>query len=208
MSKKIKLLWLIILIICFISIGILVKYNNQTLLNLDYYINIYSNSFQSPILDSLMIEITRVCNVPESILIFFFFGLFLLIKKEKCSFLILTTATTLGTLLPLIIKPFIERIRPVSSLLLETDYSFPSGHSTIATIFIISSIFLIAKTIKNRFTKNIFLLCTCIIFPLVIVSRVYLSVHWFSDVMAGILLGSICYILASFVCCLKKKNML
>jgi undecaprenyl-diphosphatase len=110
--------------------------------------------------------------------------------------------------LPFIIKPIIEKIRPVSNLLLETDYGFPSGHSTIATVFILSSIFLIAKAVKKWFTKKIFLLCTCVIFPLVIISRVYLSVHWFSDVIAGILLGSICYILASFVCCLKKKNML
>jgi membrane-associated phospholipid phosphatase len=67
---------------------------------------------------------------------------------------------------------------------------------------------LMAKAIKNRSTKNIFLLCTCIIFPTVILSRLYLSVHWFSDVLAGILLGSICYLLASYICCLKKKNML
>ena len=208
MSQKRKIIWLIILVIIFISISLLVKGNNQTLLNLDYYINIYVSSIQSPILDSLMLSVTKMCNIPESILIFLVFGLFLLLKNKKTYFYLLTIATTLGTVLPLIIKPVIERIRPISNLVLETDYSFPSGHSTIATIFILSSIFLIATVIKNNFTKKIFILCTCIIFPLVIISRVYLSVHWVSDVLAGILLGSICYLLASLVCCLKKKNML
>lgn len=208
MSQKRKIIWLIILVIFFVSISLLVKYNNQTLLNFDYYINIYSSSIQSPTLDSLILSVTKVCNIPESILIFLVFGMFLLLKNKKQSFCILTIAVIAGTALPEIIKTVTERVRPVSNLLLETDYSFPSGHSTIATIFILSSIFLLAPAIKNIFTKNIFLLSTCIIFPLVIVSRIYLSVHWLSDVLAGILLGSICYLLASFVCCLKKKNML
>jgi undecaprenyl-diphosphatase len=155
-----------------------------------------------------MLSITKVCNIPESIIIFIIFSIFLILKKKKQLFYLFTTFTALGTLLPFIIKPLIERIRPLSNLLLETDYSFPSGHATIATVFLISSIVIIAPLIKNSFSRKIFILCTSIIFPLVIISRVYLSVHWFSDVLAGILLGSICYILASFVCCLKKKNML
>ncbi len=208
MSQKRKILLLAIFVICLISISLLVKYNNQTVLSFDYYINIYFNSIQSPTLDSLMLSITKVCNIPESILIFLVFGVFLLLKNRKQSFCILTIAAIAGTALPEIIKTATERIRPVSNLLLETDYSFPSGHATMATIFLLSSIFLIAPAIKNNFTRNIFLICTCVIFPLVIVSRIYLSVHWFSDVLTGILLGSICYILASFVCCLKKKNML
>jgi undecaprenyl-diphosphatase len=68
--------------------------------------------------------------------------------------------------------------------------------------------FLVAPAIKNNFTKITFLICIYLIFPLVILSRVYLSVHWFSDVFAGILLGLICYLISSYICCLKKKNML
>lgn len=203
-----KIISIVILAICFISISLLVRYNNQSLLGFDYYINIYFDSIQSPTLDSLVLSVTKVCNIPESIIIFIVFGMFLLLKNKKQSICILIVIAMAGTALPEIIKTLIKRIRPVSNLLLETDYSFPSGHATIATIFLLSSIFLMAPVIKNNFTRNIFLICTCVIFPLVIVSRIYLSVHWFSDILAGILLGSICYLLAIFGCCLKKKNML
>ncbi len=197
MSQKRKIIQLVVIVISFISISLLVKYNNQMLFNSDYYVNIYFNDIQFPTLNSLMLSVTKICDIPESILIFLVFGLFLLLKKKKSHLWLFTIATTLGTLLPLIIKSIIEKVRPVSNLLLETDYSFPSGHATIATVFLISSIVIIAPLINNGFLRKIFILCTSIIFPMVIISRVYLSVHWFSDVLAGVLLGSICYILAS-----------
>ncbi|MCX6717519.1 MAG: phosphatase PAP2 family protein, partial [Candidatus Taylorbacteria bacterium] len=115
-------------------------------------------------------------------------------------------ATGLGTLLPLGLK-FVTQIQRPSSLL-EQDYSFPSAHVTIATVFLLSSIFYLVPLMKEGFSKTSFALITYIVFPLVAFSRIYLSVHWMSDVIAGIVLGFICFIIAEIICCHKKENVL
>jgi hypothetical protein len=79
--------------------------------------------------------------------------------------------TIFGTISSWIIKIFTHIERP--NILIEQDFSFPSSHATASTIFLISGIFLISPFIKNKFSKNIFLIVISIIFPLVIFSRLY-----------------------------------
>jgi undecaprenyl-diphosphatase len=208
MSPQTKKISLIILILLFliITLGVITKY--KPLMSLDKTIQTFSSTLHSPTLNQTMISITKTGDTYESLLIFIVFALFLISKRKKDTFYSLTMVTGLGVILPEIIKILTERIRPMSNLLIETSYSFPSGHATISTIFFSSSIFIIAPTIKNSFSRIIFIICTSIIFPFVALSRICLSVHWTSDVLGGILLGSICYLLVSIFCCHKKENML
>ena len=152
-----------------------------------------------------MLSITKILNPIEAVIIFAIFGLFLFLKNRHY-FYSFTIATALGTLLPLGLKFLTQIQRP--NLLLEQDFSFPSAHATIATIFLLSSIFFLMPLMKNGFSKNIFKIITYIIFPLVAFSRIYLSVHWTSDVLAGIVLGFICFIISEIICCHKKENVL
>ena len=160
---------------------------------------------QYPSVTSFILSITKILNLVEAFIIFLVFGIFLIIKNRHY-FYSFTIATVLGTLLPWIIKLLTQIPRP--GLLLEQDYSFPSGHATIATIFLLSSIFFLAPLLKNRFAKIIFTSITYIVFPLVAFSRIYLSIHWTSDVLAGIILGFICFITGEIICCQKKENVL
>lgn len=208
MSLKNKKKLLIILLGLFLLIILSVISNYKPLLSLDETIQSFSNTIHSTFIDQIMISITKIGNIYESLLIFIVFSLFLISKKKKLSFYFFTITTGLGTVLPEIIKLTVERIRPVSDLLTETGYSFPSGHATISTIFLISSFLIIAPNIKDWFPRYIFIICTTLIFPLVALSRIFLSVHWFSDVLGGILLGFMCYLLTSIFCCQKKENML
>lgn len=208
MNKKNKIIFLTLLLPFFIGIMFSVISNYTPLISLDKTIQNFSGNIHSPTLDQTMLSITKIGNTYESLLIFIVFAIFLISKKKKSNFYFFTIITALGTILPEIIKIITERIRPLSNILVETSYSFPSGHATISTIFFLSSIFLMLPTIKNTFSKIIFIICTSLIFPLVALSRIYLSVHWTSDVLGGILLGSIIYILTSIFCCQKKENML
>lgn len=85
----------------------------------------------------------------------------------------------------LILKPLIARTRPYDiqqiALLVKapTDYSFPSGH-TQASFAVATSIFMW----KKRFGIPALLLAACIAF-----SRMYLFVHYPTDVLAGIFFG-------------------
>jgi undecaprenyl-diphosphatase len=117
-------------------------------------------------------------------------------------------ATALGSILPVGLKMLFERVRPIGGLVTETSYSFPSGHATISAVFLISSLLLFVPLIKNKVCRWVFVGITIILFSLVVASRIFLWVHWPSDVIAGLLLGSFCYVFSSLICCHKKENML
>ncbi|MBE6153282.1 MAG: phosphatase PAP2 family protein [Firmicutes bacterium] len=83
-------------------------------------------------------------------------------------------------------KIFFERPRPIDLMIVEErGYSFPSGHSMISMAFYGFIIFLIWKYMKNKNLKWLYtiLLGTLIIF--IGTSRIYLGVHYASDVLAG-----------------------
>jgi undecaprenyl-diphosphatase len=207
MKTKTKAIILSILILLFLTIAFLVANANYFVLHLDIVIRNFFANHQSPSISDLMLSITKVCNPYEGFAIFLIFGLFLFLK-DKFYFYIFTVATSLGILLPETVKFFVQRIRPESIHLVEQGFSFPSDHATIATVFLLSSILLLAPNMKKSFSKTIFIWTTSIVFPLVAFSRIYLSVHWTSDVIAGIILGSICFIFSEIICCHEKENML
>ena len=135
---------------------------------------------------------TKIGGFFGSLIIILLIGLFLSSKNTKY-FHIFILATILGALLPFIIKILTGIPRPS---LFPTDFSFPSGHATIATIFLFSIIFLLIPIIKSGVLKYVLLTAAIIVFPLIAFSRIYLSVHWTSDVIAGIFLGIMCFMSA------------
>jgi undecaprenyl-diphosphatase len=78
--------------------------------------------------------------------------------------------------------------RPLNHLISETDFAFPSGHTTTA-FFLFGFLFYLSynylKDPLRKISQLIF-----IIFPFIIgFSRIYLNGHWFSDVLGGLFLG-------------------
>ena len=72
----------------------------------------------------------------------------------------------------------------------ETDFSFPSGHAVAAiAIFCTLMIYYFARHIKNRHWRDTFIVGNMFLVALVCAARVYLNVHWFSDVVAGTSFG-------------------
>ena len=205
MNIKRKSILLGSLIMAFLFVTFLVIKNDAFVINLDNTIHDWVTNHQSPAISNLMSSITKIGDIYSVITIFLIFGLFLLIKNVKALYTF-ALATGLGIVLTEVIKYLIQRVRPYN--LLEQGFSFPSAHAMIATIFFLSSILLLVPLIKKLFSKNIFLITTSIVFPLVALSRIYLSVHFTSDVFAGIILGLICFTFSEIVCCHKKENVL
>ena len=206
MNTKNKIILLSILILIFIAITIFVVDKNIFVINLNTAIKNFIETHQYSSVVSAMFSITKIGDIYEAIIISVVFGFFLILKNKKYFYVFAITAS-LGALLPQIIKVMAQIQRPMN-LFGENDYSFPSGHATIATVFLLSSIFLLAPLFKNNFSRKLFLLIAWIIFPLIAFSRIYLSVHWTTDVIAGIVLGAICFVFSTIVCCHKKENVL
>ena len=197
MSQKNKIILLIIFTLIFLTISLFVVFQNQNLLNLDKNIQTYTENLHSPFLDSIMLSATKLGNTYEALLIYLVFAILLVVKKKKNSFYIFTIATSLGISLSSLLKIVFERVRPLGGLIEESTFSFPSNHATISIIFILSALFLLVPVMKNNFPKLAFSIITVILFSLVALSRIYLSVHWTSDVIAGLILGTICFLVSS-----------
>lgn len=88
------------------------------------------------------------------------------------------------------LKFLITRPRPLDSFYNETSYSFPSTHATVAMAMIGYAAYLYCR--KHSFKKRVnILFLSALIIGLIGFSRLYLRVHFLSDVMGGFLLGSI-----------------
>lgn len=89
-----------------------------------------------------------------------------------------------------VVKHIVQRPRPEGiALIEETGYSFPSAHTMGSVVFYGFIIFLIWKYLKNKPLKISFTVLLSIFAILIGYTRVYLGVHYASDVLAAILAG-------------------
>ena len=96
----------------------------------------------------------------------------------------------MASIVNLMVKYIVKRPRPdVVALIVERGYSFPSGHSMLAMAVFGYIAYVIYKTMKNKGLKLILGFLSCLIGVLIALSRVYLGVHYFSDIVCGLVLG-------------------
>ena len=113
----------------------------------------------------------------------------LIMKNKKMSFSILLNLVIV-TFLNIFLKNIIQRPRPDDFRLInETGYSFPSGHSMISMAYYGYLIYLIFKFVKNKKLKTFLITFLCILILTIGLSRIYLGVHYTSDVIAGFVLS-------------------
>ena len=120
--------------------------------------------------------------------------LFITIKNKKIGLLIGTNLIVI-TILNQIFKFILQRPRPTENRIInENGYSFPSGHSMISMAFYGFLIYLIYKYVKNKKLKYISITLISVLIIFIGISRIYLGVHYTSDVLAGFLF-SISYLI-------------
>lgn len=114
----------------------------------------------------------------------------LLIRKHKREAFLFTFILVMAALIDNILKDIFQRPRPYFyPLVVERDYSFPSGHAMDSMVFYATLSYLFFHFTKN---KKLSILVSVISFVLVVLiglSRIYLGVHYPSDVLAGFVGG-------------------
>ena len=131
--------------------------------------------------------------IPLNILLIGYF-----IYKKKRWFAIRITALALSSLLlKFILKFYFQRARPDIPVIEKVDgYSFPSGHALIGVVFYGLVIFVIWREVKQKWAKIILTIFFVLFILLISFSRIYLRVHYASDVIAGIAVGFIWLVLS------------
>lgn len=186
MMNKIKKIskWIVcgIGILIFATIVVMLLTNNVTSLDNSIY-NIIISS-KSDVMTMFMTVITMMCNT-EFIIVATLL-LVLLIKNKKIGGMIASNVV-LCSVINTIIKHIFLRPRPVGIKLIEQGgYSFPSGHSMMAVAFYGLLIYIIWNT-KWKNVWKIFTTTLLVILILLIgISRIYVGVHFASDVIAGL----------------------
>ena len=115
--------------------------------------------------------------------------LLILIKDKKIGLSILSNLVII-TVLNQLLKIILQRPRPTDYRIIEeTGYSFPSGHSMISMAFYGYIIYLIYKYVKNKYIKWFSIVLLSILICSIGISRIYLGVHYTSDVLGGFLIS-------------------
>jgi len=160
--------------------------------------NLYTLTFSK-----VIVFISWVNNLSQIIFISILFLIYLFYKKMYSQIIFFTISILGSSLLFVLIKEIIKRERPISNIIEIGGYSFPSGHATLSTTLAFC-IYLIFKD-KVKYKKSFVLIL--ISYPLVIsFTRVYLHVHYLSDVIAGIGLGLVWVSLIYLIFIFKNKE--
>lgn len=182
---KKKLIALIIFLFG-ITIGILAKCNLLTSIDTTVYNLIIST--KSDVTTNVFKIITELGSTRFIVLLNIIIVIVSAILKNN-KLLKITINSIISPIVNNILKAIFRRPRPEESLRLvnETNFSFPSGHAMISIFFYLTIIILINKS--NFKCKNILNLILLLIIILIGISRIYLGVHYFSDVIGGYLIA-------------------
>lgn len=113
----------------------------------------------------------------------------IVIKNKKIGIAIISNLAIV-TIFNQLLKRILQRPRPEEFRIInESGYSFPSGHSMISMAFYGFLIYLIYKNVKNKYIKWSLIIVLGILIISIGISRIYLGVHYTSDVVAGFLMA-------------------
>jgi undecaprenyl-diphosphatase len=186
-KNKTEIILAIISLILFTII--LINLNNPWLSSLDLSINSKVQGIENNTFTFIAKSLSYFFEPMNCVILLLIISLSLWIKKYKKEAIFIASASVIGAVLIYILKNALTRIRPLNSIIEETGFSFPSGHATISLILFGCLIYYTIKRLKQKSAKTIIIILSSALILLIGFSRIYLRVHWFSDVIAGFLLG-------------------
>ena len=147
-------------------------------MNIELKILDWFQTLHTPVLDKFMTSVTKLGNA--GIFWIILTVLFLLIPKMRKTGVVMAAALIIDLLLcNVLLKNLVARTRPYDVL---RDYSFPSGH-TAASFASVAALYFTGE--KKLWKPALMLAC------LIAVSRLYLYVHYPTDVLGGVVIGII-----------------
>lgn len=144
-----------------------------------------------PVLDAVMLEITALGTGIVVLMIVAVAALFLLLTRHKYPAILLLASTFGGLVLNAVLKLGFDRPRPsvVVAAVHTFTSSFPSGHSMSAAIVYFTVAYLAARLHRHKWAGWLVMTAAMLLIALIAFSRIYLGVHYPSDVIAGVAIG-------------------
>lgn len=157
----------------------------------DETVLVWLSNHRNPLTDTGMLELTALGTATVVLMVAGVAALFLALNKHKYSALLLGVATVGGLALNMVLKLGFHRPRPEVVVWGTQAFSssFPSGHAMSAAIVYSTVAYLAARLQKHLWSKVITMIAALVLIALICLSRLYLGVHYPSDVAAGVTIG-------------------
>ena len=177
-------------LLLFVILGYIVKFYPEMLVGFDQPIQTAIRGDLPDYLTILFRAITHLIDIPVIITWVLLVAFIFYRKQWKMESFLMLENLTLAGLLIVTFKNIYQRPRPeILHLVEEKGFSFPSGHSLAVTLMVGSLIVISSQRIKNQLWKRIIQILLGFYLLSVLVSRVYLGVHYPSDVLASLCVG-------------------
>jgi len=142
---------------------------------------------QTPTLTLFSKTIATITEPLNALILAIIISAYLYYKNQKSQAILLASTSLITAAIIKILKEIIQSPRPISNLILETGYSFPSGHTTFSIVFLGLITYIFAKP-KYKIPATI---TSTFLIAIIIFSRLYLQVHWLTDILGGLIIGTI-----------------
>lgn len=180
-----KVLYLSLIGFILVTLFVIIKKD----LYIDTYLYKYISMLINKDLTSVIRVITNIGSVVFSIIVIIITSILLYKYNKKEDLKYFLIIMIIGNITSFALKLIIARNRPdILRLMVENTYSFPSGHTFITTLLYGSILVFL-----NKYYKKSYVLWTIygILVMLIMFTRIYLGVHYFSDTLGGFFLGII-----------------
>ncbi len=149
-------------------------------------------------MDTIMKAITGLGSTRQIVIILSVVVVYLLSKKHYQLAIFIILVNAISPLVNTWLKNWYERPRPVENpYKLYESYSFPSGHATASIVMFMSLCYLVYHLARKQM-KTMVIASTAVVL-LIGVSRVYLGVHYPTDVLGGYIAGSMWVLLSIYI---------
>jgi membrane-associated phospholipid phosphatase len=177
----------------FIDLAESIHSNNPTVRNFDTFAHEWAISKRGPAATTFFEVMSQIGGPISLIAMLAVVSVILLISKRYSWFFYLAVTAGGEGLLNLALKQYFARARPdVAEMLRQAQgYSFPSGHAMGSTVVFGALSYLVVQTASNWRWKSAVIALTCTLIAAVAFSRVYLGVHWMTDIAAGVTVGAL-----------------
>ena len=177
-------------LLLFMIIGYIVKFYPEMLVSFDQPIQTAIRGDLPETLTLLFRAITHLIDIPVIISWVLIVAFIFYRKQWKMESYLMLGNLTLAGILIVTFKNIYQRPRPeILHLVEEKGFSFPSGHSLAVTIMVGTLIVILSQRIKNTVWRKIVQILLSLYIFSVLVSRIYLGVHYPSDVIASLCVG-------------------
>ncbi|MFI5101039.1 MAG: phosphatase PAP2 family protein, partial [Actinomycetes bacterium] len=151
----------------------------------------FSRAPQSGIRHSIVVALSFTASAPVGIALLVLLGLGLSYRRRSYRPLVFTTLMTVALVgFVYVTKDLVGRARPGVAAIVDPEPGFPSGHTATATVVAGTALVLLCASVSP--TVRRWAVAGVVVYAAAIgLSRLYLQLHWFSDVLAGWLIGTL-----------------